>query len=91
MKIASASCANTSCAVAAFESNGTKNPNAIMAVNTMNHETVLDIKVTGGGKKYHVYQTTADTHFEDLGTVEVKDGIVMVNCPADSATTLVEE
>lgn len=91
MKVAAAACANTGCAVAAFSSNGTKNPNAIMVVNTLTEEKTIDLALIGGGRKYHVYQTSPDFYYADLGVLTVIENVLSVHCPTDSVTTLVEE
>lgn len=91
MRIAAASCANTGISVTAFNSNGTSNPDAIMIVNTLDSEKIIDLKVLGGGERYQVYQTSPDYFFKNMGIVAAKDNLMNITCPADSVTTLVSE
>ena len=90
MKVASAYVSNTACAVAAFASNGTKNPNAIIAVNTATKDHTLRLQIIGGGKKYHLYTTSPDSYYEDRGVLEAEEGVICLPCPADSVSTLVQ-
>lgn len=89
MRVAAASCACTPCAIAAFHGNGTGNPNAFVAINTAAEAQELDIAVNGGSAAYHAFRTTADERYVDRGVIRSVDGHILLDCPPDSATTLV--
>lgn len=91
MRVAATSCACTPCAIVAFSGEGTEHPDAFALINADTEDRTIDVRLVGGGVRYHAYRTSPTERYVDLGVVEVKDGLLTLQSPADSVTTLVAE
>lgn len=75
--------------VIAFASNGTRNSDAFVVVNTnlkSEKPTVISLKGTKV-LKYKAYRTGDDENYKDIGTFEVKNGEIYYTAPKNSVTT----
>ena len=80
--------------VIGFSSNGTKNRNAFVVVNTSTNKekpAVIEIKGTTG-KKFRAFRTNGDNEeYTQIGVFDVVNGEIVYNAPVNSATTFFEE
>jgi hypothetical protein len=78
-----------------FAGNGTKNPDAVVVLNTARWGSQpIRVRVLGSdATSFRGYLTTGDLEkkYEDQGSFEVEDGYVKFDLPARSAITLFAE
>jgi len=80
--------------VIGFASNGTKNRNAFVIVNTStNKEKPTVINITGTtGSKFRAFRTNgAEETYTEIGLFEVMNGKIVYSAPVNSVTTFFEE
>jgi hypothetical protein len=80
--------------VIGFSSNGTKNSNAFVVVNTSTNKekpAVIEIKGTTG-KKFRAFRTNGENEkYTEIGVFNVVNGEIVYTAPVNSATTFFEE
>ena len=80
--------------VIAFSSNGTKNPDAFVIVNTnFSKEKPTVIRVKGAiAKKFKAFRTVGENEkYDEIGVFEILNGEILYTAPANSVTTFFAE
>ncbi|MGQ9621514.1 MAG: hypothetical protein ACUVTX_11110 [Bacteroidales bacterium] len=80
--------------VIAFSSNGTKNPDAFVIVNTnFSKEKPTIIRVKGAtAKKFKAFRTDGENEkYDEIGVFEILNGEILYTAPANSVTTFFAE
>ncbi|HLN54608.1 MAG TPA: hypothetical protein VK207_01380 [Bacteroidales bacterium] len=79
--------------VIAFSSNGTKNHDAFIVVNTAANEKKAAIIIKGiGSKAFRVFRTDGkEENYKDNGIVKTADGTILYDAPGNSVTTFFAE
>jgi hypothetical protein len=74
--------------VIGFAANGTKHPDAFVAINLGEDARRLPIQVVGtDATAFHAYRTSSDERYMDVGQFPVQDGMVTYDAPPLSVTT----
>ena len=97
MKVAEASAMDSETAIIAFSSNGTGNPDAFIVTNISNSDQTIAVRVQGTtSSSFEAYRTTKSPgsdldeiqeKYHYLGSMGVKNGVLVYDAPAGSVTT----
>jgi len=72
----------------AFASNGTRHPDAFIAINLDDKTHALPIQILGtGASAFEAFRTSPDGRYAPLGKFKVQAGFVAYEAPARSVTT----
>jgi len=101
MKVAEASAMDSETAIIAFTSNGTGNPDAFIVTNISNSDQTIAVRVQGTTSgSFEAYRTTKSPgsdldeiqeKYHYLGSMGVKNGVLVYDAPAGSVTTFFGE
>ncbi len=98
MAVARTSAMDSEIALIGFASNGTKNPDAFIVINTSGEERTVSVTINGSeARSFSAYRTTKSpdaTHVDQideayvpLGEFPVDDRMIIMDAPAGSVTT----
>ncbi len=92
MSVVRTSATRSTTGIIAFESNGTKNPNAFVIINSENDTMDFEIKITGTkDSTYSTYATSQTKKAEDTGDYTSANGILKITLEPDSAMTFIQK
>ncbi len=89
MKVARTVSMDSELLVIAFASNGTRNKNAFVVVNTSQKEKSAEIEINGNNtSKFRVYRTSGnDEKYKDVGEIYITTDKLIYTAPPNSVTT----
>jgi len=89
MKVARTVSMDSELLVIAFASNGTRNKNAFVVVNTTQKEKSAEIEINGNNtSKFRVYRTSGnDEKYKDVGEIYITTDKLIYTAPPNSVTT----
>lgn len=73
----------------AFTSNGTRNTDAFVVLNTGESDRELKVEISGSGQAFSATRTSETEHYVRIGQFMVEDGTIAYVAPAGSVSTFV--